>query len=114
MPARKIILNLNNYPHWGFFVYNMVKHAYCEQLNELSGLVLKTPIQVNFTLYRGNQRKGDRANVLAVHEKMFCDALTHYGAIEDDNDDIIISSHYKTGEVDIKNPRVEIEIIETK
>jgi Holliday junction resolvase RusA-like endonuclease len=111
-PPRKYILNLNSWLHWNRFTYNAVKHAYCDALEQqLSGLTLKPPIALRFTLYRANKRLGDRANVLAVQEKMVCDALTHYGCIPDDNDDFIASSHYLTGPISRENPRVELEII---
>jgi Holliday junction resolvase RusA-like endonuclease len=112
-PARKCILNLNNYRNWQFHLSNALKHAYCTALEQqLSGLTLKPPILLKFTLYRGNRRLGDRSNVLSVQEKFLCDALTHYGCITDDNDDYIAGTSYRTGAIDKANPRVECEILE--
>lgn len=65
---------------------------------------------MRFTLYRRDSRKGDRANVLAVQEKFFCDAVTHYGGWPDDTDEYIVSTSYHTGGIDRLNPRVEVEI----
>jgi hypothetical protein len=80
--------------------------------SQLEGLVLKTPVRLKFTLIRGDRRAGDRANVLSIVEKFFCDALKEYGCIPDDNDNYISGQTYETGEIDKKNPHVKIEIIE--
>lgn len=110
---RKVILNLNSWLHWQPFYYNEIKKRYTESLSDvLQGEVFDTPIALTFTLHRRDARKGDRANVLAIHEKMFCDALVHYGCIKDDNDEYIVKTVYRTGEIDRKAPRVDIEIIE--
>ena len=110
---KRIILNLNNYRNWSFFLSNDVKKKYCEVMQgQLQGLRIDVPIKLRFTLYRGNKHYGDRANVLCVQEKMFCDALTHYGVILDDNDGVILETVYRTGEMDKENPRVVCEIIE--
>jgi len=111
MPDKKYILNLNNYRNWSYIVSNQIKQAYNEVMrDELEGLTLPTPISLHFVLWKSSKRKIDRANPLSIHEKMFCDALTHYGAIEDDNDEFIESTHYSTGGVDKLNPRVDVII----
>ena len=48
--------------------------------------------------------------MLSIHEKFFCDAMTEYGCIADDNDDYIKSTKYLSGGIDKENPRVEIII----
>jgi Holliday junction resolvase RusA-like endonuclease len=73
----------------------------------------KPPISLTFTLFKGSNRKIDRSNILSITEKFFCDALTTYGCIPDDNDEFISETRYRTGGVDTKNPRVEIEIKES-
>jgi len=90
-----------------------MKNQYCEQMKEqLTNLKLKTPVQLKFTLHRRDKREGDRANVLAVVEKFFCDSLVHFGCLPDDSDTYIASSHYYTGEISKENPRVDIIIEE--
>ena len=54
----------------------------------------------------------DRSNVLSIHEKFLCDALTECGCIKDDNDSFLESSHYYTGNIDKENPRVDIDLKE--
>jgi len=80
--------------------------------SQLEGVKLKTPVKLNFTLWKKDRRVGDRANVLSVIEKFFCDALVEYGCLTDDNDGYISEQSYRTGGIDKDFPRVEIEIIE--
>jgi hypothetical protein len=80
--------------------------------DQLIGKKFATPISLIFCLYKGSSRIIDRANILCIVEKFFCDALVHYECIEDDNDDYILSSEYITSGIDRKNPRVEILIKE--
>lgn len=110
-PPRKVIINLNNYPHWSYFLYNDIKKQYKENLApKLEGLKLSTPIGISYTLYRGNMREGDRMNVLSVHDKFFCDALTSFGCIPDDSDEFIVDHYFETGIIDKEDPRVEVTI----
>jgi hypothetical protein len=108
---KKAIINLNNYRNWQFFVNNQIKQAYKESLkNNLKGLKFFQKISLTFVYYKGSNRKSDRSNVLSIHEKFFCDALTEYGCIPDDNDDFIEETRYRSGGLDKNNPRVEVLI----
>lgn len=113
-PAKKkYYLNLNNYRNWHFRTSNNLKKAYCELVGDcMRGVVLRTPINISFTLFKGSNRRVDRSNILSVTEKFFCDALVNHGCIIDDNDDYIESTHYYSGGIDRDNPRVEIKIYE--
>jgi len=111
-PAKKCTLNLNYYRNWKFFVSNQIKEVYKECMEDtLKSLKFTGKITLIFTLYWGSKRRVDRSNVLSIHEKFFCDALTFYGCIADDNDNYIQETRYRTGEMDRANPRVEVEII---
>ena len=81
-------------------------------VKQLENKVFKTPITLSFYLFSPDRRNRDRANVLNIVEKFFCDALTHYGCIVDDCDKYIESTHYYSGEIDKSNPRVEVIIQE--
>ena len=111
MPPKKYILNLNYYRNWQGHQSNIIKQTYKELAGELiKGLKFEHKIRIDFTLWKATKRRTDRANVLSVHEKFFCDALTEFGCIPDDNDDYIVSQTYKTGGIDRENPRVDILI----
>lgn len=113
MPPKKYILNLNYYRNWHSMVSNNIKKAYKELcVDILDGLKFDSRITIDFTLWKATARKTDRANVLSIHEKFFCDALTELGCIPDDNDNFIVSQTYRTGGIDRKNPRVDITITE--
>lgn len=111
MPAKKYMINLNEYRNWHYIVNNQIKEKYKEQLEaRLKGRKFKDKITLTFTFYKGRNARIDRANVLSIHEKFFCDALTAYGCIEDDNDDFIEETRYRSGGLDRENPRVEVLI----
>lgn len=108
---KKIALNLNVYRNLHFQVNNQVKVFYNEIMSmQLFGLEFPNPIHLEFVLYKPSKRKIDRANILCIVEKFFCDSLTFHMCIPDDNDNHILSTHYRTGGVDKYNPRVEIFI----
>lgn len=108
-PGKRVILNLNNYPHWSFFLYNDLKKQYREALRpQLDGWKCDTPCELRFVLHRKDSRMGDRQNVISVQEKFFCDAVTFYGCWADDNDTQIVRTTYETGEIDRENPRVDV------
>ena len=113
-PDRKVILNLNVYRNLHHRTEHQAKKLYTAiVLKKLSGKKFKTPINLIFTYYKPTARKSDRANVLCIHEKYFCDTMVQSGCIEDDNDNYIQSSFYVGGEIDRVNPRVEVTIDET-
>jgi len=110
--SKKYYLNLNNYRNWHYQVSNNLKVKYKEMVApQLEGLSFKR-IGIQFILFWGSKRRVDRANVLSIHEKFFCDALVEAGCIEDDNDTFLEYTHYTTGGIDRENPRCEIWIEE--
>ena len=114
-PAKKIHINLNEYRNWHYIVSNQAKDIYKKGLeSQLSKIKFDGKITLVFTLFRGDKRRVDRANILSIHEKFFCDALTFYGCIKDDNDNFIEETRYRSGQVDRENPRVEVEILKIK
>jgi hypothetical protein len=110
---RRIALNLNIWRNLHYIVSNQAKQAYRDLMKEhLDGLVFSEPIALTFVLFKQNKRQIDRSNVLCIVEKCFCDALTYYKCIPDDNDEFIISTSYFTGKLDKDNPRAEVYIKE--
>jgi hypothetical protein len=113
MPARKYILNLNNYRNWKFIVSAKLKRLYTEAMGEqLKHVKIKGKFRLYFTYYKPTKRISDRSNVLAIHEKFFCDALRYWGCIKDDNDKIIEDTSYMSGEFGTRTPCVLISIEE--
>lgn len=112
---KRVYINLNTYRNLHYISNNQAKEIYTEQMAEqLSGKKFKTPIRLKFTLFKKTKRKTDRANILSITEKFFCDALVKYNCIKDDNDDYILNTFYQSGEIDKDDPRVEISIIENE
>ncbi len=111
---KRYIINLNNYPHWHYITYANIKKAYTDYLeDQLKDLTFNRRISLIYTYYKKDKRSCDKANVLAVHDKFFCDSLVHYKCIKDDNDSFIGDIIFKDGGIDNVNPRVEVEILET-
>lgn len=113
---KKVHINLNQYRNWQHHMNNQVKQIYKDLVGTLNPHIFDTKfskkIELLFVMHRGDKRSVDRSNVLCIHEKFFCDALTHYECLPDDNDNYIEESRYRTGEVDKDNPRVDIIIKE--
>ena len=111
--GKKYILNLNNYCNWHYHVKNNVKKTYQSEIaNKLQGIKFYDPVSLVFVLHMGSARRVDRANVLCIHEKYFCDAMTEQGCMPDDNDKYILSTTYKTGAISKDNPCVRVYIDE--
>lgn len=111
--GKKRYINLNNYRNWHYQVSNQLKIAYKNIVNQEMQqfrLLKLNKIALTFILYKGDKRKVDRANVLSIHEKFFCDALVDLGYLPDDNDNYIQSTHYYSGDLDRLNPRVDVII----
>lgn len=110
---KRYYFNLNQYRNWHPHVNNDLKKRYKEIAQEfLQELKFDNKIELLFVLWKKDKRQIDRANPLCIHEKFFCDALTEFGCIPDDNDDFIEESRYRTGGIDRANPRVDIIIKE--
>ena len=111
--GKKYHINLNNYRNWHSQVSNNLKKKYKEVVSkQFIGVKFTKPIEIKFICIRPDKRRVDRANVLSVHEKFFCDALVEYGCLPDDNDLFIIRSIYESGPIDKNNGRVIIQITE--
>ena len=113
---KRVYLNLNVYRNLHYVVNNQAKMFYDSimfpQLKDIPQF--KKPIILIFTLFKKSKRRTDRANILSIVEKFFCDSLVFYKCIEDDCDEYIDHSEYYTGGIDRDRPRVEIEIKEIK
>lgn len=111
--GKKYHLNLNQYRNWYYTTNNNIKKKYKELItDQIKDFKFEGKISLTYTLFRGTKRKGDKMNVLCIHDKFFCDALVELGCIEDDNDEYIVEHVFKLGGYDKNNGRVEITIEE--
>jgi Holliday junction resolvase RusA-like endonuclease len=110
---KNFILNLNVYRNAHYQTLNKVKQRYKEAMTEqIKALPKLNQIQIGYRLYPKTRRLCDISNILAIHDKFFCDALQELGKLEDDNYLYLNTVTYSMGEVDKENPRVEIYIWE--
>ena len=110
---KRIALNMNTYRNLHHRISNDAKKAYSETLREqLEGLVIQTPVEVTYKVYKGSKRRLDKMNVISVVSKFLLDSITEYGCWEDDNDDYVKKETIMPTELDRENPRVEIIIKE--
>lgn len=113
---RKFILNLNNYRNTHYRVLNNAKVTYKmimkKQIEKLPKL--QPPIQITYTVFKGDKRNCDIGNICSVHQKFFEDALVELGKLPDDNHNMIKRSIFEWGGIDKLNPAVEIMIEEVK
>ncbi len=108
--SEKSLIGLNWYRNAHYRVSNETKKLYHKRVKELIGDNKFNRVKIKYTVYVA--RKGtDGGNVRSIIEKFFLDGLVECGAIPDDDILHVIgdSSEYF---IDLKNPRIEIEIIE--
>ena len=113
---RKFILNLNNYRNTHYRVLNNAKVTYKmymkKQIEKLPKL--QPPIQITYTVFKGDKRNCDIGNICSVHQKFFEDALVELGKLPDDNHNMIKRSIFEWGGIDRLNPCVQVMIEEVK
>jgi len=108
-----VSLNLNVYRNLHHRINNDAKIIYKEMLGEqLIGLKIKTPVEIEYKVFKKTNRKMDKMNVISIVSKFLLDAITDYGCWEDDNDDYVKKETLLPTELDRVNPRVEIIIKE--
>lgn len=106
-------LNLNIYRNLHYKVLNNLKVKYKYLMEDkIKHLPHIDRCRITYTVYKGDKRRFDVANICAVHDKFFCDAMVELGRIPDDCCDNIPEVVYKFGGIDKANPRVEIRIEE--
>jgi len=116
---KKFYLGLNQYRNAHYMILAQAKEAYKGLVSDAyfyccnlpgKGRLRPPPYKFCYTVYPGNARSFDLGNVLPVVGKFAEDALIALGVISDDSYKIIRSIEYRIGEIDRKNPRVELEI----
>lgn len=107
-------LNLNEYRNAPYFKLNQAKIAFKEEpsiKSQLLNLPQYSRIHLRYIVHYPTNREFDVANICAVADKFFSDALVEYGKLPDDNFKFIPQVTYCFGSIDKHNPRIEVEII---
>ena len=108
---KKLSINLNTYRNLHFQVNNQCKKLYKELMqSQLEGLIINTPVEVTYQVFKPSRRSLDKMNVVSIASKYFLDAVTEYGCWDDDNDDNVKTEVILPTEHDKDNPRIEITI----
>lgn len=111
MKDKRYYINMNTYKNLHHRVSGMLKKMYLEAVREqLEGVVIETPVEVTYKVFKSSQRKLDKMNVVSVTSKFLLDAVTNLGCWEDDNDDFVKTETILPTEYDKNNGRVEILI----
>ena len=104
---KKHYLNLNLYRNWHYRISNHIKTNFKYSIKEQLNFTFDQKIQISYTYYAPDNRKRDLMNVIAVVDKFFQDALTHYKCIKSDDTDTVIQVSCHFGGVDKIKPRIE-------
>lgn len=109
---KKFRLNMNAFVNYHRFDLNKCKILYNDLMRpQLADMPQCVEIEnITYKYFKQSNRKMDRANVLSIVEKFFCDALVYHNKIADDNDLIIKSTTYMTGGINRVEPYVDIII----
>lgn len=104
-------LNLNQYRNAHHHTLDKAKKEFAEIVKpKLSSLPSLTRIRMSYILYPRTLQLCDVSNICSIVDKFFSDCLTTEHIIPDDNYNHVIMVAYGFGEVDKKNPRVEVII----
>lgn len=106
---KRIPININWYRNSDYREKNAVKKLYLEHMRkQLEGVVLQTPVEVEYTVYKPTMRILDKMNVVSVTSKFLLDAMTELGVWPDDNDDYVKTETIHPTQLDRKNERVVV------
>lgn len=78
--------------------------------SQLHGVRIDNPVFIEYKFYVPD-KKHDRSNFASAFVKSFEDSLQHCKVISNDTYDLVLTPTYYF-EVDRKNPRVEVEIVD--
>lgn len=77
---------------------------------QLKGVSIEKPISITYIFHEADKRR-DLGNIAFI-DKPFEDALQDCKVIPNDNQNYVRELHFLIGEIDKKNPHVEVEIKE--
>lgn len=84
----------------------------CLKSQGLADIRITKPVEIHYMVY-AKDKKHDRQNLGSCLEKCFADALQSLKILPNDSWDWIVKNTFDY-EIDRKNPRAEIEVIEVK
>jgi Holliday junction resolvase RusA-like endonuclease len=109
----RVSLNMNVYRNLHHSVNGQAKKQYLEDVrSQLDGLIIQTPVEITYQLFKASKRITDKMNFISIASKFLLDAVTELGCWEDDNDEFVKTETLLPTELDRVNPRVEITITE--
>lgn len=112
---KKFYINLNQYRNAHYHTLNSAKIAFKEDIQkQIQQLPRLNTIKLRYNVFAPTKQLIDTNNVASIADKFFCDALVEAGKLEDDNYQYLIFTSFEFGGIDKGNPRVEVEIEETK
>lgn len=108
---KKFSINLNAYRNAHFYTLSSAKRFFTDLVqNQIESLPRYTEVELTYRVYPSSKRSMDIMNVCTVADKFFCDALVEAGKLEDDNYNHVTKVTGLFGQIDNKNPRIEVDI----
>ena len=81
---KKIPISMNAYGNVNHHINNEVKKRFKEAVREqLEGLIIDTPVEITYQVFKPSMRRLDKMNVIAVTSKYLLDAITEFECWED-------------------------------
>jgi hypothetical protein len=112
---KRFSLNLNQYRNTHFRDLDKAKKQFKEDVTPLiRHLPFMERVRLSYTLFTPSRQLVDTANVVAIVDKFFCDALVETGKLSDDNCLVVDQGGQSFGGVDKGRPRVEVTIEPTR
>lgn len=111
--AKKFALNLNVYRNAHYQVLNKAKIIFKNQLladyPEIKR-IKSQQVQIEYYIYRCDNRKFDIMNVVSIVDKFFLDALVEFGCIQDDDYNHVSYEAPEVSDYVVKMPNKKIHI----
>ena len=106
-------LNLNEYRNAPYFKLNNAKVNFKNEPSikqQIEQLPVFDKVKLTYVIHYDFNKAFDVANIGAVADKFFSDALVEAGKLTDDNFKYVSQVSYKFGSIDKVNPRIEVYI----
>ena len=110
-PDKRYPLNLNHFRNAHYTENNNAKKQYKAMIVPDLLPISNGKIKIRYGLVLAQQR-GDVANVCAIVDKFFCDALVELGYIADDDYKTVVAVEYYFMGIDKSNPHCLVTIEE--